>query len=75
MVKITISKKNIDVESLEDACRAEVKMFKKKRTKVLKQSLSKLKKIPDAEQCLRRAVLIRNTFIRVKNLTPKQFER
>lgn len=63
------------VDPMEDACRSVLKRFKEKRTKILKQSLSKLKKIPDAEQCLRQAVLIRNTFIRAKDLSPKQFER
>lgn len=63
------------LEPLEDACRGVLKKFKEKRTKILKQSLGKLKRIPDAEQCLRQAVLIRNTFIRAKDLSPKQFER
>lgn len=52
-----------------------LKRYKEKRTKILKQSLKKLKKIPDAEQCLRQAVLIRNTFIRAKDLSPRHFER
>lgn len=63
------------VEPVDDPCRVVLKRFKEKRTKILKQSLKKLKKIPDAEQCLRQAVLIRNTFIRAKDLSPKTFER
>ncbi|XP_067937385.1 uncharacterized protein [Watersipora subatra] len=63
------------LEPIEDPCRVVLKRFKEKRTKILKQSLKKLKKIPDAEQCLRQAVLIRNTFIRAKDLSPKHFER
>lgn len=59
----------------EDPCKVVLRRFKEKRTKILKQSLRKLKEIPDAEQCLRQAVLIRNTFIRAKDLSPKQFER
>lgn len=46
-----------------------VKLFRRCRKKVLRTSLAKLKKIPDAEQCLRRAVLIRNTYICANNLT------
>lgn len=63
------------IEPLNDPCRVVLKRFKEKRTKILKQSLKKLKDIPDAEQCLRQAVLIRNTFIRAKDLSPKTFER
>lgn len=63
------------LEPIEDPCKVIMKRFKEKRTKILKQSMSKLKKIPDAEQCLRQAVLIRNTFIRAKDLSPRQFER
>lgn len=76
MVKFLNMKKKLNfLEPIDDPCRAVIKKFKEKRTKILKQSLSKLKKIPDAEQCLRQAVLIRNTFIRAKDLSPKQFER
>ena len=63
------------LEPIEDPCRVVLKRFKEKRTKILKQSLKKLKKIPDAEQCLRQAVLIRNTFIHTKDLSPRHFER
>lgn len=51
------------------------KRFTEKRTRILKQSREKLNQIPDATQCLRQAVLIRNTFIRAKNLSPETFER
>lgn len=63
------------IEPIDDPVRIVAKRFKEKRTKILKQSLKKLKQIPDAEQCLRQAVLIRNTFIRAKDLSPKTFER
>lgn len=76
MVKLLSMKKKLAfLEPIDDHCRKTIKKFKEKRTKILKQSLSKLKKIPDAEQCLRQAVLIRNTFIRAKDLSPKQYER
>jgi len=76
MVRLLNMKKKLNFLSpIEDPCRVIIKRFKEKRTKILKQSLHKLKKIPDAEQCLRQAVLIRNTFIRAKDLSPRQFER
>lgn len=76
MVKLLSMKKKLAfLDPIDDHCRKAMKRFKEKRTKILKQSLSKLKKIPDAEQCLRQAVLIRNTFIRAKDLSPKQYER
>ena len=76
MVKFLSSKKKLPfLEPIENPCKVIIKRFKEKRTKILKQSMSKLKKIPDAEQCLRQAVLIRNTFIRAKDLSPRQFER
>lgn len=76
MVKFLSSKNKLPfLEPIENPCKVIIKRFKEKRTKILKQSMSKLKKIPDAEQCLRQAVLIRNTFIRAKDLSPRQFER
>lgn len=41
---------------------------------ILKQSIRKLKKIPDAERCLRQAVLIRNTYNTAKQLTNDQIK-
>lgn len=78
MVKIahTMSKhRKAEAEQVDEACRDVIKRFKERRTKILKQSLKKLKRIPDAERCLRQAVLIRNTFIKAKDYSPKQFER
>lgn len=75
MVRLLSSKKKDFLEPIDDPCKAVVKKFKQRRISILKQSLKKLKKIPDAEQCLRQAVLIRNTFIKAKDLSPKVFER
>lgn len=41
----------------------------------MRQSLKKLKRIPDAELCLRQAVLIRNTYQTAKQLSGKQAVR
>ena len=76
MVKLLGMRKKLKSQSpTDDARRVVIKKFKKNRTKILKQSLSKLKSIPDAEQCLRQAVLNRNAFIRAKDLSPKRLER
>lgn len=42
---------------------------------IIKQSITKLKKIQDAEQCLRQAVLIRNTYHCAKKLSADQIQR
>lgn len=63
------------LKPIDDARTTVLKKLKESRHRVIRQSLNKLKMIPDAEQCLRQAVLIRNTFHCAKQLSPREIEK
>lgn len=76
MVRLLSMKRRLNcLKPLDDQKTTLTKRFKEKRVKIIKQSITKLKKIHDAEQCLRQAVLIRNTYHSVKKLSADQIQQ
>lgn len=76
MVRLVSMRKRMNfLKPIDDAKTAINKRLREKRTQLLKQSIKKLKKIPDAECCLRQAVLIRNTYQNVKQLSNEQIRQ
>lgn len=76
MVRLLSMKRRLNcLKPLDDQKTSLAKRFKEKRVRIIKQSITKLKKIQDAEQCLRQAVLIRNTYHCVKQLSPNQIQK
>lgn len=76
MVRLLSMKRRLNcLKPLDDQKTSLAKRFKEKRVRIIKQSITKLKKIQDAEQCLRQAVLIRNTYHCVKKLSANQIQK